>query len=215
MHAHAMKKRSPTPRSLMACLGDRSRFRLVQVLTEGARCVSELALEVGLSQSCTTRHLQLLERRRVVTGNRDGKRVLYRLRDDEPALRSLLAWALRSRQAAGTIVPSGPGPPALPGQTVRPGRPAGRQGAPGRVPRETVPVGGDVAAGRPRAGVRPESGPGARSGRADRAAERAEGPAGRPAPAEPEPMHEPEPPPETEAAPDPPWRRSDIEDFLL
>ena len=84
----------PDARALMACLGDGSRFRLVRALIGGPRCVSDLAGEVGLSQSCTTRHLQVLERRRVVTGTRDGKRVLYRIRDDEPALVPLLEWAL-------------------------------------------------------------------------------------------------------------------------
>lgn len=78
----------------MACLGDASRFRLVQALCGGARCVTDLASEVGLSQSCTTRHLQALERRRVVCGARDGKRVMYRLCHEEPALGRLLAWAL-------------------------------------------------------------------------------------------------------------------------
>lgn len=78
----------------MACLGEASRFRLVQVLMGGARCVTDLASEVGLSQSCTTRHLQALESRRVVAGRRDGKRVLYRIRDDDPGLLPLLRWAL-------------------------------------------------------------------------------------------------------------------------
>lgn len=78
----------------MACLGEASRFRLVQVLMGGARCVTELASEVGLSQSCTTRHLQALESRRVVSGRREGKRVLYRIRDDDANLIPLLKWAL-------------------------------------------------------------------------------------------------------------------------
>ena len=71
---------------------------------------------VGLSQSCTTRHLQALERRRVVVGARDGKRVMYRLRHEEPGLDPLLAWALRARPAGRGLprtarkVDSGPRP---------------------------------------------------------------------------------------------------------
>jgi DNA-binding transcriptional ArsR family regulator len=80
-------------RELLACMGNASRFRLVQALADGSRCVSELAREVGLSQSCTTRHLQALERGGLVARARDGKRVMVRLSGDEPAL-SLLAWAL-------------------------------------------------------------------------------------------------------------------------
>jgi ArsR family transcriptional regulator len=94
MHSHAMNAPDHSPRTLMACIGDASRFRLVQALCGGARCVTDLAMEVGLSQSCTTRHLQALERRHVVCGVRDGKRVMYHLRHEEPALVPLLAWAL-------------------------------------------------------------------------------------------------------------------------
>lgn len=96
MHRHAIMKKSPPTQLLMACLGDASRFRLVQALIGGPRCVTDLAIEVGLSQSCTTRHLQALERRNVVLGTRDGKRVLYRLCSEDPDLRTLLSWALPS-----------------------------------------------------------------------------------------------------------------------
>ncbi len=96
MHIDAMDERGPATQRLMACLGEASRFRLVRALLDGDRCVTDLATEVGLSQSCTTRHLQALERRRIVLGTRTGKRVMYRLRQEEPALRLLLAWALRT-----------------------------------------------------------------------------------------------------------------------
>jgi DNA-binding transcriptional ArsR family regulator len=120
-----MVTRARWTRRLMACLGDASRFRLVQVLVGGPRCVTDLASAVGLSQSCTTRHLQALERRRVVVGTRDGKRVMYRLRTDEAPLRSLLAWALRAgerRTASGARTAKGrlgaggrrPGPATAP-----------------------------------------------------------------------------------------------------
>lgn len=108
MHANAMDTGRPSPQLLMACLGDASRFRLVQALIGGARCVTALAVDIGLSQSCTTRHLQALERRRIVQAARDGKRVLYRLRHDEPALKPLLAWALATEGAWATSRESGP-----------------------------------------------------------------------------------------------------------
>jgi ArsR family transcriptional regulator len=118
----------------MACLGDPSRFRLVQALIGGARCVTDLAAEVGLSQSCTTRHLQALERRNVVRGTRDGKRVLYRIRDDRPDLMPLIGWAMEAH-----------GPGGLPGQA--PGRgpfPVGRNARQGR-----ARVNGSARATRP------------------------------------------------------------------
>lgn len=88
------------PRSLLACLGDASRFELVCCLIQAERCVSELAVQVGLSQSCTTRHLQVLKREGLVRGERDGKRVVFRLRREEPRVGALLEWALRGADPA-------------------------------------------------------------------------------------------------------------------
>jgi DNA-binding transcriptional ArsR family regulator len=80
--------------SILACLGVSSRFRLVKALAVADRCVGELAEVVGLSQSCTTRHLQTLERVGLVKGHREGRRVRFRLRAEVPGLRELLGWAL-------------------------------------------------------------------------------------------------------------------------
>jgi len=92
MHVHAMDRRAACSRNILACLGDSSRFRIALLLLEGERCVTELALAVGLSQSCTTRHLQYLEREGLVRGARQGKRVVFRLRSDRARVRELLAW---------------------------------------------------------------------------------------------------------------------------
>src|SRR5262245_47912586 len=96
MHFHAMDEHEARSRDILACLGDSSRFRLVLSLLERERCVTELAAEVGLSQSCTTRHLQYLEREGLILGARRGKRVMYRLRSDRTRVRDLLAWVTAS-----------------------------------------------------------------------------------------------------------------------
>jgi DNA-binding transcriptional ArsR family regulator len=83
----------PRTRRILACLGDPSRFKLVASLQGGTRCVTDLATAIGLSQSCTTRHLQALRREGLVSASRDGKRVLFRLRLDEPGIAELIAWA--------------------------------------------------------------------------------------------------------------------------
>lgn len=114
---------------MMACLGDASRFRLVRLLVSGERCVTALAGEVGLSQSCTTRHLQALQREGLVCGARDGKRVLYRLCTDDAEVRSLVGWVLQSPPAdpaAATATASSPGTP---------GQGRAREGANGNAPR--------------------------------------------------------------------------------
>ena len=78
---------------VLQCLGDGSRFRVMTELVRGDRCVTELAVLVGLSQSCTTRHLQVLERSGLVSSRRSGKRVVFCVRED-PRVVALLAWAL-------------------------------------------------------------------------------------------------------------------------
>ena len=93
-----MDIRLPAQR-LLACLGDPSRFRLVVRLAERNLCVSELAVEVGLSQSCTTRHLQALTAVGMVQPSRAGKRVVYALRTGDPEIERLVHW-VRGTQAA-------------------------------------------------------------------------------------------------------------------
>jgi len=158
MHIHAdyptdqepsgVNESRPATRALMACLGDPSRFRLVQALIGTARCVTDLAAEVGLSQSCTTRHLQALERRHVVRGTRDGKRVLYRIRDDRPDLMPLIGWAMEVH-GRGAQTARAPGRGSLPaGRSPRPGRASvngavlsARQAPPaGPTPKAPLPV---------------------------------------------------------------------------
>lgn len=115
MHSRAMVDSESRVRRLMSCLGDPSRFELVRRLLRGERCVSDLAQDVGLSQSCTTRHLQVLQREQMVVSERRGKRVMFRLCMDEPQASTLLAWAMSAR--AG-------GRAANPGRRDRKRRPA-------------------------------------------------------------------------------------------
>lgn len=80
----------------LACLSDPSRFTMVTTLLAGPRCVTELASLVGLSQSCTTRHLQVLQREGIVAGERQGKRVIFGLRTNAMGDHPVLQWALQS-----------------------------------------------------------------------------------------------------------------------
>jgi DNA-binding transcriptional ArsR family regulator len=81
-------------RRIFACLGDPSRFQLIAELAIRERCVTDLAREVGLSQSCTTRHLQTLQKEGLVSGARNGKKVLFRLRLEEPLVARLVGWVI-------------------------------------------------------------------------------------------------------------------------
>jgi DNA-binding transcriptional ArsR family regulator len=109
---------------VLACLGVASRFRLVRALAVADRCVGELADAVGLSQSCTTRHLQALERVGLVRGRREGRRVRFRLRSEAPGLSELLGWALSGAgpeaATAGNDLPGDRSVPALAALQARP-----------------------------------------------------------------------------------------------
>jgi len=89
MHDNAMDDEADRIRQGLACLSEPSRFRIAIALLRGVWSVSTLAGEVGLSQSCTTRHLQALERAGLVRRERDGKRVLHHLCLDRPEIESL------------------------------------------------------------------------------------------------------------------------------
>ncbi len=100
--------KNPASRRMLASIGDFSRFYIVGCLGSGSLCVTELANLVGLSQSCTTRHLQALAGAGIVRGTRDGKRVIYTLCMDEPRVASLVSWL---RTEGHEPIPASP-PPA-------------------------------------------------------------------------------------------------------
>jgi ArsR family transcriptional regulator len=76
-------------------LGHEHRIELIEQLAQGPRSVDALATRVGLSVANASQHLQQLRHAGLVTAQRDGKRVIYRLADDaETGIVSLLG-ALR------------------------------------------------------------------------------------------------------------------------
>ena len=70
-------------------LGHSHRLELLEHLGQGERSVEDLATRSGMTVANTSRHLQLLRRAALVEGRREGKRVFYRL-SDEDAVVSLL-----------------------------------------------------------------------------------------------------------------------------
>src|SRR5215472_13506737 len=71
-------------------LGHAHRLELLEHLSQGERGVEDLAIRTGLTVANTSRHLQLLRHAAVVEGRREGKRVFYRL-SDEDAMIALLS----------------------------------------------------------------------------------------------------------------------------
>lgn len=73
--------------SLLGVLSHPHRVRIIQELRQGERDVNTLQAALGGSHSGASQHLSLLRAHRVVSERRDGRRVLYQLRDPE-----LAAW---------------------------------------------------------------------------------------------------------------------------
>jgi ArsR family transcriptional regulator len=66
---------------ICSALGDPNRILLLYALADQPRTVNDLAAEVGLSQSATSRHLKVLRERGLVHALRQGMRVEYSLND--------------------------------------------------------------------------------------------------------------------------------------
>ena len=64
-------------------LAEPSRLRILVALTEGPKCVSDLVDATGLSQPNASNHLACLLGCGLVTANRAGRFVFYRLASEE------------------------------------------------------------------------------------------------------------------------------------
>lgn len=59
-------------------LGDKTRFRLYQILGEQNEiCVSQLAEELSITPACVSQHMKILSEAGLVTRVRAGQRVCY------------------------------------------------------------------------------------------------------------------------------------------
>ena len=72
---------------------------ILDVLSRGEVCVSELASTLGLTESAVSHQLRLLRNTRIVRGRRNGRMVIYAL-DDEHVL-DLFRQGLRHVQEGG------------------------------------------------------------------------------------------------------------------
>ena len=70
-------------------LGHGHRLEILELLAQGERSVESLAERAGLSVANASQHLRLMRRAGLLASRRDGKRILYGLRD--PAVLDLVA----------------------------------------------------------------------------------------------------------------------------
>lgn len=87
-HGHAPSPDLP-PRPVLDTAGDLLRalaapvrIAIVLQLRESSRCVHELVDALGVPQPLVSQHLRILKAAGVVSGERSGREVLYRLVDD-------------------------------------------------------------------------------------------------------------------------------------
>ena len=64
-------------------LADATRFKIVEFLLDGEKCVCEIFPKVNRTQSTVSIHLATLERAGIVCSRRDGKKVKYRIVDEK------------------------------------------------------------------------------------------------------------------------------------
>jgi DNA-binding transcriptional ArsR family regulator len=65
--------------TLLKCVGDETRFRILLALKESDLCVCDIVRVLKMEQSLVSHHLQLLRKCGFVTSLREGRKVKYRL----------------------------------------------------------------------------------------------------------------------------------------
>jgi ArsR family transcriptional regulator len=60
---------------------DETRFRILEMLIEGERCVCEIHPKVNRTQSTVSIQLSKLERAGIIESRREGHKVYYRIKD--------------------------------------------------------------------------------------------------------------------------------------
>ena len=92
---HASSDPGPSEADLLArffrALGDPTRLRLLSLLLERERSVTELVEEVGAPQGRISTHLGCLRWCGLVTARREGRQMIYSITD--PRVRALLSTA--------------------------------------------------------------------------------------------------------------------------
>jgi len=71
--------------AIFRALGDPQRLRILVVLEDSERCVSELCQVLGDNMPAISQRLRLLKSERIVRSRRDGKHIYYALADNHIA----------------------------------------------------------------------------------------------------------------------------------
>jgi len=65
----------------LRCIGEPTRLQILKLLTEGERCVGELASVLSKEQSLVSHHLRALKECSIVKERQEAQKVYYKLTD--------------------------------------------------------------------------------------------------------------------------------------
>src|SRR3989344_2313259 len=66
---------------LFKALGEETKFRILKILLNGEYCACEIPSLVKRTQSNTSMHLSKLQKWGLIRSRRDGKMIIYRIKD--------------------------------------------------------------------------------------------------------------------------------------
>ena len=66
---------------LFKVFGDSTRIKILCVLFQGEKCVTDICQAVQMGQSAVSHQLRILKQAKLVRGRRQGKQILYALAD--------------------------------------------------------------------------------------------------------------------------------------
>ncbi|MEO0005694.1 MAG: metalloregulator ArsR/SmtB family transcription factor [candidate division WOR-3 bacterium] len=75
-------KTSPGPDTIFAALSHPVRLEIVAMLSQGERCVCEIAPELDRDRTVVSRHLMILEQAGILLSRQEGRRVIYKIADE-------------------------------------------------------------------------------------------------------------------------------------
>ncbi len=71
-------------------LSDETRVKIIKLLSEGELCVCEMVAALNMVQPKVSFHLGILKDAKLLTSEKKGKWIMYRLKDDDLFIRFLI-----------------------------------------------------------------------------------------------------------------------------
>lgn len=77
---------------LFKVFGDATRLRILFTLSDGEKCVCDIAAGLNMTQSAVSHQLKILKQNKLIKNRREGKSIFYSLADDH--VRTIVAQGL-------------------------------------------------------------------------------------------------------------------------